>query len=148
MDAILEDIKESIDPADGKTKRIHLLSRKDLYNIMQSFNSSKIKRRIPKNKSTEFSNSNENENETSASISKSAPAPPSLQTSIEPDTRRNAGQRVEGEFYTLYTDSRCVEKDRSGYAADLNSSVMQYHVSPIKVAQPPPVWRSHCPYLL
>ncbi|KAL0274921.1 UNVERIFIED_CONTAM: hypothetical protein PYX00_002941 [Menopon gallinae] len=43
LDAILEDIEESIDPESGKTKRIHLLSRKDLCNIMQSSNNKKHK---------------------------------------------------------------------------------------------------------
>lgn len=43
LDAILEDIEESIDPDSGKTKRIHLLSRKDLCNIMQSRNGQKVK---------------------------------------------------------------------------------------------------------
>jgi hypothetical protein len=126
LDAILEDIKDSIDPLDQKPKRIHLLSRKDLYNIIQSFNSKKTKgKKKPGKKNNILKKAQEGIllEEASESCGKEIETVDCRQEKFN-----EANTLLRTCTYSNY-DRNFMQISSSSLVPDFNPSVNQYHVS-------------------
>lgn len=132
LDAILEDIKESFNPMDDKPKRIHLLSRKDLYNIMQSFN----------NKKTKGKNKRNNSKDSKSDILNKAREGIVLEEEESDSSERQISkvvnnQEFDGGHSSLQNptysnhDRNYAQLNSTAFIPDVNSMVAQCHVSQI-----------------